>query len=83
MQGRLSKGQKGQLPLQKCLHKRSPSNSQLLVAGNYNQLLQIHPCSSQLHVNIIKLEIEREAIRERSNNYLMELMQNTGLLSWM
>ena len=40
----------------------------------------MYPCSSQLHVNIIKLEIEREAIRERSNIFLMGINTEYGAI---
>ena len=58
--------------LQKC----SQSNSQLVAPP-----LHIHPPSiwnSQPHEDIIKPEIEKEIIRERTNNFFMQFSAECG-----
>ena len=38
----------------------------------------MYPYNSHLHVNIIQLETEKQAIRERSNNSLMSFNTEYG-----
>ena len=38
----------------------------------------MYPCNSHLHVNIIQLETEREAIRERSYNLPVPFIAEYG-----